>query len=112
MKLLILLLCLSWISCEREVSSPKEVVYFHISVSGNPFVASVTLDKPAESDFFVLFDWFDTDMLSHNETLNVKTGETYAETATGVDSTGYMRGVQMVDWTKESDHYIYAPNVR
>jgi hypothetical protein len=33
----------------------KEVVYFHISVSVNPFVASVTLDKLPESDFFVLF---------------------------------------------------------
>jgi hypothetical protein len=52
---LICIACLSFMSCEREILPPKELVYFHIHVTGDPFVTSVTLDKPAESSFFVQF---------------------------------------------------------
>jgi len=109
---LICIACLGFISCKREASSPKELVYFHIRVTGDPFVTSVLLDKPAESNFFVGFNWFDTDMLPHLENLNLSAGETYAEKPTGVDSTGTIRGIEILDWTKESDHYKYLLDIR
>jgi len=108
MKLLILFLSLSLISCKREISSLKELVYFHIYVMGNPFVASIILDKPAESNFFATFNWFDTHMQPHIETLTLNTGETHAQDPTGIDSTGYMTGVEMIDWTKETEHFIFT----
>jgi len=88
--------------------SPKELVYFHIYITGDPFVTSITLDKPAESNFFGSFNWFDTDMQPHAETLRVNKGEYRAEHQTGIDSTGTMRGIEMIDWTRESDHYTYV----
>jgi hypothetical protein len=109
---LICIACLGFISCKREASSPKELVYFHIRVTGDPFVASVALDQPAESNFFVRFNWFDTDMEPHVQNLNLNAGETYAEDATGIDSTATIRGIEMLDWTKESEHYKYVLDTR
>ncbi len=108
MKFLFLFLSLNLLACKREISPSKELVYFQIDVTGNPLVASIILARPAESDFFVIFQWSYSGMEPHTNTLVLTKGQTQAQISTGIDSTGYKMGIEMIDWTKETEHYVYA----